>query len=85
MLKGSDLMQKLFQTAIKCSKLAIGNTRTRCGICSKLTIVSFIVSFIVNFEHFSNFVLVFLLLTLINVYWGAHLSLSAQDLMFVFG
>ena len=81
MLKGSDLMQKLSQTAIKCSKLAIGNTRTRCGICSKLTIVSFIV----NFEHFSNFVLVFLLLTLINVYWGAHLSLSAQDLMFVFG
>ena len=47
------------------------NTRTRCEICSKLTINipeqsrwrHFDV-FIVNFEHVSHFVLVFLLLTL---------------------
>ena len=35
-----------------------GNTRTRCEICSKLAIN------IVNFEHTSHLVLVFLLLTL---------------------
>ena len=38
------------------------NTRTRCEICSKLTIK--IVIFIVNFEHISHLALVFLLLTL---------------------
>ena len=38
-------------------------TRTRCEICSKLTIkISFDV-FIVNFEHISRLVLLFLLLT----------------------
>ena len=47
------------------------NTRTRCEICSKLTIKTPEQSrwrhfdvFIVNFEHVSHFVLVFLLLTL---------------------
>ena len=52
-------------------KVNNGNTRTRCGICSKLTIKiperrqwrrSGI--FIVNFEHISHLVLGFLLLTL---------------------
>ena len=36
------------------------NTRTRCEICSKLTAGIFVV----NFEHISHLVLVFLLLTL---------------------
>ena len=44
------------------------NTRTRCGICSKLTIKTperrHWRIFIVNFEHISHLVLVFLLLTL---------------------
>ena len=42
------------------------NTRTRCEICSKLTIKTPRRSgvFIVNFEHISHLVLVFLLLTL---------------------
>ena len=35
------------------------NTRTKCEICSEVTVV-----FIVNFEHISHLVLVFLLLTL---------------------
>ena len=50
-------------------KVNNGSTRTRCEICSKLTIkipewrhASFF--FIVNFEHISHLVLVFLLLTL---------------------
>ena len=41
------------------------NTRTRCEICSKLTIKTWCYGvFIVNFEHISHLVLVFLLLTL---------------------
>ena len=43
------------------------NTRTKCKICSKLTIKTNLVRsgvFIVNFEHISHLVLVFLLLTL---------------------
>ena len=53
-------------------KVNYRNTRTRCEICSKITIkipercqpmASFGI-FIVNFEHISNLVLVFLLLTL---------------------
>ena len=47
------------------------NTRTRCEICSKLTIKTQELRhwlhsgvFIVNFEHISHLVLVFLLLTL---------------------
>ena len=52
-------------------KIDYRNTRARCEICSKLTIKtperrqwrrSFV--FIVNFEHISHLVLVFLLLTL---------------------
>ena len=39
------------------------NTRTRCEICSKLTIKIPDGIFIVNFEHISHLVLVFLLLT----------------------
>ena len=46
------------------------NTRTRCEICSKLTIMTndandvVLVVFNVNFEHISHLVLVFLLSTL---------------------
>ena len=40
------------------------NTRTRCEICSKLTIKIPDGIFTVNFEHISHLVLVFLLLTL---------------------
>ena len=60
------------------------NTRTRCEICSKLTIKTperrqWCCSgvFIVNFEHISHVVLVFLLLTLnmnlgyVNVIWDS--------------
>ena len=39
-------------------------TKTRCEICSKLTIKTPERAFIVNFEHISHLVLVFLLLTL---------------------
>ena len=52
-------------------KVSNRNTRTRCEICSKLTIKTPERShwcragvFIVNFEHISHFVLVFLLLAL---------------------
>ena len=52
-------------------KVNNGNTRKRCEICSKLTIKiperrkwHRSVIFIVNFEHISHLVLVFLLLTL---------------------
>ena len=45
------------QLVITCFKVNNKNTRTRCEICSKLL-------FIVNFEHISHFVLVFLMLTL---------------------
>ena len=52
-------------------KVNNGNTRTRCEICSKLTIKTperrqwrRSGVFIVNFEHISHLVLVFLLLTL---------------------
>ena len=60
-----------FLTGIYSLKANNRNTRTRCEICSKLTIKTperlqrrrFDVS-IVNFEHISHVVLVFLLLTL---------------------
>ena len=52
-------------------KVSNRNTRARCGICSKLTIItperrhwSRSGVFIVNLEHISHLVLVFLLLTL---------------------
>ena len=60
-----------YPTSIYLFKVKNRNTRTRCGICSKLAIKiperrqwcrSGI--FIVNFEHISHLVLVFLLLTL---------------------
>ena len=44
------------------------NTRTRSEICSKLTINPYSGVFIVNFEHISHLVLVFLLLIL-NAGW----------------
>ena len=59
------------QPAIACSKLTIETLKQRCDICSKLTIKipelrhrrrSGII--IVNFEHISQLVLVFLLLNL---------------------
>ena len=38
------------------------NTRTRCQVCSKLTVGTPKNVFVVNFEHISHLVLVFLLL-----------------------
>ena len=51
----------LIPTGIYLCKVNNRNTRTRCEICSKLTIKIF---FVANFEHISHLVLVFLLLTL---------------------
>ena len=66
-----NLTKKTFSpVGIYLLKVNNRNTRTRCDICSKLTIkfiVNFIVNFenfIVNFEHISHLVLVLLLLTL---------------------
>ena len=76
-----------FPTGICMLKVNNRNTRTRCEICSKLTIKiperrhwrrSDI--FIVNFEHISYLVLVFLLLTL-NIYLPAGLK-SGRKLFF---
>ena len=60
-----------FPVGIYLLKFNNRNTRTRSEICSKLTITAperrhFRLSdvFVVNFEHFSDLVLVFLLLTL---------------------
>ena len=60
-----------FPVGIYLLKVNIRNTRTRCEICSKLTIKMperrhwrHYGVFIVNFEHISHLVLVFLLLTL---------------------
>ena len=55
---------KLNLTGIYLLKVNKRNTRTRCEICSKLTIRRRSGAFIVNFEHISHLVLVFLLLTL---------------------
>ena len=64
-------LNKPTQPAITCSKLNNINTRTRCEICSKLTIKiperhqwRRSGNFIVNFEHILHLFLVFLLLTL---------------------
>ena len=60
-----------YQAGIYLFKVNNRNTRTRCEICSKLTIniperrqLRRSGVFIVNFEHISHLVLVFLLLTL---------------------
>ena len=65
------------------------NTRTRCEICSKLTIKlperchwRLSGNFIVNFEHISYFVLVFLLLAL-NRYKFSHNTIPATKLLFL--
>ena len=66
------LIQYIFDPAgIYQFKVNNKNTRTRCEICSKLTIKTLewlhwrhSGVFIVNFEHMSDLVLVFLLLTL---------------------
>ena len=67
-LRSNAFDSQLTQPAFTFSKLTIEaleqinnrNTRTKCEICSKLTINVFIVTF----EHISHLVLVFLLLTL---------------------
>ena len=62
-----------------------GNTRTRYEICSKLTIKTperrywrCSGVFIVNFEHISHLVLVFLLFNFeqVNAYWGLERQTS---------
>ena len=74
--KGSNIperkiSQHKFPAGIYLLKVNNRNTRTRCEICSKLTINTperrhwrRSCVFIVNFEHISHLVLVFLLLTL---------------------
>ena len=69
-------------------KVTNRNTITRCEICSKLTIKTTERCywrrsgvFIVNFEHISHLVLVFLMLTL-NMYWlqsfGKHFAIMCE-------
>ena len=53
---------KIYQAGIYLLKGNNRNTGTRCEICSNLTMK--IPDFFVNFEHISDLVLVFLLLTL---------------------
>ena len=64
---------KISQPSITCSKLAKKKTRTRCEICSKLTIKTQKLGhwcrsgvFIGTFEYIAQLVLMFLLLTLIR-------------------
>ena len=54
----------IFPAGIYLLKVNNRNSRTRCEICSKLTINFYICIFIVNFEYISHLVLVFLLLIL---------------------
>ena len=64
-------------------KVNNSNTKTRCEICSKLTIETperRSVVFIVNFEHISHPNLVVLLLTL-NMQLPAEISLKNNDLV----
>ena len=71
-IKGISWMklQNKFPASIYLLKVNNTSTRTRCKICSKLTIKTpeqirhHSDVFIVNFEHISHFVLLFLLLTL---------------------
>ena len=62
------LFYRLYPAGIYLLKVNNRNTRTRCEICSKLTIKTperrRSGVFIVNFDHISHLVLVFLLLTL---------------------
>ena len=66
----SWLRDKIYPADLYLLKVSNRNTRTRCEICSKLTIKTLewsqwcrSVVFIVNFEHISQLVLVFLSLT----------------------
>ena len=52
-------LKKQFPAGSYLLKVNNRNTKTRCEICSKLTIKT-----LINFEHISNLVLLFLLLTL---------------------
>ena len=68
---GGSLRRDSFPVGIHLFKVNNRNTRTRCEICSKLTIKTSSLTirrrsgvFIVNFEHISHLVLVFLLVTL---------------------
>ena len=70
-LKAKVVLNKTYPAGIYLLKANNRNTRTRCEICSKLTINTperrhwrRSGVFIVNFEHISHLVLVFLLLTL---------------------
>ena len=61
-LKTEGICKRFFEAGIYLLKVNNSNTRTWCKICSKLTMKTGV--FIVNFEHISHLVLVFLLLTL---------------------
>ena len=68
---GAKRKSNSYPVGIYMFKVNNSNTETRCEICSKLTIKTPVrrqwrrsALYIVNFEHISHFVLVFLLLTL---------------------
>ena len=65
-LKSKNFLKllKIYLVGIYLLKVNNRNTRTRCEICSKLTIKTTSGDFIVNFEHISHIVLVFLMITL---------------------
>ena len=60
----NDECECMYPMDIYMLKVNNRNTRTRCEICSKLTIKTPDGVFIVDFEHISHIALVFLLLTL---------------------
>ena len=78
----------IFPAGICMFKVSNRNTRTRCEICSKLTIKTperlqwrHSDVFIVNFEHISDLALVFLLLTLSKLTEGKTLSVFLVSLL----
>ena len=77
-MPAGNMLLKHIRAGIYLFKVNNRNTRTRCEICSKLTIKTIerhqwrrLGAFIVNFKHISYLVLVFLLLTL-NMYLPAE-------------
>ena len=70
--------RRLYPAGIYLLKFNNRNTKTRCEICSKLTIKTQ-GAFIVNFEHLSHLNLVFLLLTLeSNFRLGSQIRFKTQ-------
>ena len=72
MCKAMVQLKKGFPAGIYLLKVNNRNIRTRCSICSKITIKNNVV----NFEHISHLLLVFVLLTL-NIQLPTGLSQHA--------